>query len=346
MGDQSTLRLEKESIELINKLKELWESQKLYFDVDFYGKAIDFHAKIDPTIGTQKWLNGQYTIEFIDRWSKYEHELLNDLIPHIQFIHRNKLQFDIFKKHKKDVLELLNEFNNHNTSILKTKYPYPFGYLTNSIRFWESLSQMQWNVREIEYSEINECLRGFTVTDYSSELYYRSFENYCNKTITFSLDNNNRLPLTKERLVIEITSNNPVPIVNLFGKPNGSKLYYRNMVTKCVDYLSQLGLFKLQKLKDRDDFVYPTIFLLIMKHIEFKKFINSRFFYCDNIIDEIDDITSNYCTLKDIEETQQVRESLLKYFEVLNDCALANFSATQFKSAHKLAAHKSGIKLT
>jgi hypothetical protein len=339
MGDREYSHLEAESIKLINKLKDKWESEHLYFDIEYYGKGVDFHAKVNPIIGTQKWLNGQYTIDFINRWTKYEHKLAEDLIPQIEFMHKNILQFEVFNKHKKSVLDLLNEFDNHNNSILETKHSYPFRPLHNTIRFWESLSKMQWKVKTIDFKNL-------LASTYFYDLKGESNDFYCNKILQYALDVRYSKPIYKNRLGADFASNTPVPIGNLFGKNEDNNIYYRDLLNKSLNKLCSLGFFTKHSKKGFEDSFHPTLFLNILKDTELPSTLFSQGYIKFELIqDKMEELTSNYCELKDIEETNLVRKNIYNYFEIINECNDAYFTPSDFKSAHKLASYKSGVKL-
>ena len=145
-----TLSLEKQSQGLIKLLEENWKEKGLYFNNDYYGIAQEYSTKHNPLYSTQKTLDWYYIDDWLIKWDNYRID--KELVEHIQFVHKNQHNLEIFKKHQADVLELLENLNSLNKSAIKKKSSNnTFWHLGPVINFWNDLSEIHWNVKEIDF---------------------------------------------------------------------------------------------------------------------------------------------------------------------------------------------------
>jgi hypothetical protein len=337
MEIKETLSLEKQSQDLIILLRENVTKKGLFFQKDCYGKAKEDHPKIIPLADTQKILDFYYREDLMTKWDNFRiHE---ELVEHIQFIHKNRNNTEIFKKHQADVLEFLvnlNAFNN--SSVEKISSKYSFWHLNSTIRFWNSLSDIQWNVKEIDYS----IFKNYSFDD-KGEVKGENINYYCWKLLLYAIDRD--ISLNKKRLSEDFVNNNPIPLGNLFfGKEKKRKLYYSDLLDKSLNILTSYGFFIREKKKGQEASFHPTLFLKMHANIDAERINIIKDFYDLNNFD-FNKFSKNYCNLLDEKHSSEIDMILHKYLNRLIQCIKANFTLSELHLAHKLAEHESGIRL-
>ena len=340
MDVKDTLSLEKQSQDLINLLREKWINGGFYFKKGFNVNAKTDSLKINPLIDHQKHLDFVLYEDWISFWSGSMRNLEEDLFEQIQFIHRNRLDV-IFKKHQSEVLKLLNELKSFNNSALE-KYSHSFSRLDSTIFFWNSLSEMQWNVHEIDFNFFKEKYN--TIIIGKGEARGEGTDYYCRKLILYAIGRVDSI--NKTRIGADFAKNIAVPLGNLFGKNKKSKLYYRDLLEKSLNILTSYGFFIREKKKGQEDSFHPTLFLRMHEDI-FTKGFNIEEYFSDLNTISLNKFSTNYCNLNNIklEHSSEIKRNLSIYIDKLIECYKAKFTASQFHLAHKLAEHSSGIVL-
>lgn len=337
MDIKDTLSLEKQSKDLINLLREKVTKKGLFFQKDCYGKAKEGHPKINPLADTQKILDFLYREDWMTKWDNFRiHE---ELVEHIQFIHKNRNNTEIFKKHQADVLEFLVNLNAiNNFSVEKISSDYSFWHLNSTIRFWNSLSDMQWNVKEIDYS----IFKNYSFEE-KGETKGENLNYYCWKLLLYAINRDDSI--NKTSLSADFANNYSVPLGNLFfGKEKKSILYFSDLLDKSLNILTSYGFFIRERKKGMEDSFHPTIFLKIHENINTEKIHFIQHFYDLNSFD-FNKFSTNYCNLLNIKHSYEMNEILRKYIDKFMECCKAGFSDSQLHLAHKLAEHESGLKL-
>lgn len=340
MDVKDTLSLEKQSQDLINLLRKKWEKEGFYFKKDLDLKAKTDSLKINPLVNHQKLLDFIYYDDWISFWNRSMRNFEEDLFEQIQFIHRNRLDV-IFKKHQSEVLKLLNELKSFNKSALE-KYSHSFSHLDSTIIFWESLSEMQWNVNEIDFNFFKEKYN--TIIIGKGEARGEGTDYYCKILLNYGIGRVDSI--NKTRIGADFAKNIPVPLGNLFSKNKKSKLYYRDLLEKSLIILTSYGFFIREKKKGQEDSFHPTLFLRMHEDI-FTKGFNIEEYFSDLNTISLNKFSTNYCNLNNIEleHSSEIKRNLSIYIDKLIECYKAKFTASQFHLAHKLAANESGIVL-
>ena len=345
MNDKDILSLEKQSQCLINLLRKKWEKGGFYFKKDLDLKAKTDSLKINPLVDHQRLLDFYYYEKWISFWSGSMRNLEEDLFEQIQFIHRNRLDV-IFKKHQSEVLKLLNELKSFNNSALE-KYSHSFSHLDSTIFFWNSLSEMQWNVHEIDFNFFKEKYN--TIIIGKGEARGECTDYYCTILFIYAIGMGDSI--NKTRIGAYFAKNTPVPLGNLFGKNKKSKLYYRDLLEKSLNILTSYGFFIREKKKGQEDSFHPTLFLKMHEDIFTKGFRFEGYFselnFIRNSNNSLNKFSTNYCNLNNIEleDSSEIKRNLSIYIGKLIECNNAKFTASEIYLAHKLAEHSSGIKL-
>jgi hypothetical protein len=346
-----TLSLEKQSQGLIKLLEENWKEKGLYFNNDYHGIAQEYSTKHNPLYSTQKTLDWYYIDDWLIKWDNYRID--KELVEHIQFVHKNQHNLEIFKKHQADVLELLENLNSLNKSAIKKKSSdNTFWHLDPVINFWNDLSEIHWNVKEIDFDFfLNSNAFRYMVFNKShlkqikANATVKYLNYYCYELLFYALGRDGSI--NKISLCEDFAKNIPIPLGNLFVKGIESKLYYRYLLEKSLNILTSYGFFIREKKKGKEDSFHPTLFLKIHKDIYTKGIkINQGFFDLEAI--SLNKFSTNYFNLLDIKksnENNQILLNLQKYINKLSECDKANFTLSQLHSAHKLAANESGIVL-
>jgi hypothetical protein len=298
---------------------------------------LEYHPNINPLQSPQKILDHLYYNEWITKWDNYRIHV--EFVEHIQFIHKNRHNLEIFKKHQADVLDLLINLNSFNISAVEKKsINYYFSHLDSIIKFWNSLSEMEWNVKEIDFY----IFKNYSL-DFKGEIKGENLNYYCWKLLLFALNRDESI--NKTSLSADFANNYSVPLGNLFiGKEKKNKFYFSDLLDKSLNTLTSYGFFIRERKKGMEDSFHPTIFLKIHENMDTEKIHIIKHFYDLNSFD-FNKFSTNYCTLVNMKNSYELNQIMHKYIDKFMECCNAGFSDSQLHLAHKLAEHESGLKL-
>ena len=343
-----------ESTESINAIKTRWELFGLYcgegsvnnmgvvFSSDL--AEVNYHLKSSET-KRQIGVIYQHIKKCEDERGLFLGEVIKDLENQFRYIHSKKRfgrndadqQYIEFGSLLKEVIE----FNKRVYNAVDCE----FDYLDKALFFWESLNEgsFNWSVKNIDLSYLQNYY------SYLDRIYSYNFSD-----VILNLDWKNIDSLSFTRMLAEIKANVSIPAQHLFGrplvnrsfdfvKPKLDKYYYQNIVKTNLGRLINYGFFVKKSGNMEGGVVKPTIFLKMLydrKHKTFPTFNSLQVMFRD-----IDGITKNYCEITKTDFNYKITENIEQYLKVLIECERAFFTPSQFKSAHKLAESKSGIKL-
>jgi len=343
-----------ESIESINAIKTRWELLGLYFgEGDVYSDNITFSSDVAEanfhlqSSETKRQIGAIY--QHIKKWEDdrglFFEEVIKDLESQFRYIHSKK-RFGL-KDADKQYIEfgsLLKELIEFNKSVFN-EVNYGFDFLDKALLFWKELDEgsFNWQVKNIDLSYLQ------NYNSYLDRIYSYNFSDEI-----LNLDWKNIDSLSFTRMLAEIEAIVRISAKHLFGrplanrtidfvKPKLDKYYYQNIVKTNLSRLINYGFFVNKSGNMEGGEVKPTIFLKML--YDRKLHTLPSFNSLQEMFGDLDGITKNYCEITNTEFNNKITDNIEQYLKVLIECERAFFTPSQFKSAHKLAESKSGIKL-
>ena len=328
--------MEKRSKELLIVLRQKLNQKGLLFDMSRYDPNLELQETIGSHVDSQH--NSQsYILRFKMNWEGYDDEVLQaDLKLQIKFLHESFTNKLIFNSHHKGVLKLLDEVKKHNNNSFKNVgIDDTFTSLDGAITFWNSLQDCDLKVATLDlgmslYDFFHPCSISnpfdFAKKEFFNNIFYLLFSG--------KLD----APIHLNNFIEEYNKECKISILNLFGKSGDNNKYYKQILTNNFNKLKNYGFF----IKKNDEF-QPTIFLRILRDIKLKSF--SPFMAFNVLLEDLHGIAYNYCEIVEGSKFSEVRLKIEEYLMVIIECNKANYSPSEYKSAHKLAETKSGIRL-
>ena len=343
-----------ESIESINTIKTRWVLLGIYCgEGRVYNDNVSFNSDVTEanfhlqSSETKRHIGAiyQHIKRCEDDRGLFLGEVIKDLENQFRYIHSKKRfglndadqQYVEFGSLLKEVIEFNKRVYN--------EVDYGFNFLDKALLFWEALDDgsFNWQVKNIDLSYLQ---------SYDSDL--DSSYSYSFSDVLLNFDWENIDSLSFIGMLAEIKANVRIPAKHLFGrplanrnfdfvKPKLDKYYYQNIVKTNLGSLINYGFFTNNSANNVGGEIKPTIFLRILydrKLNTFPSFNSLEVMFCD-----LDGITKNYCKITNTELNYKISDNIEQYLKVLIECETAFFTPSQFKSAHKLAESKSGIKL-
>ena len=323
--------MEKRSKALLIVLREKLNQKGLLFDMSFYDSNLELQERMGSIVDSQH--NSQsYILRLHKNWDKYEYEgLIEDLKLQIKFLHESFTNKLIFNSHHKGVLKLLDEVKKHNYNSFKNVgVDSTFSYLDGAITFWNSLQDCDLKVETLDLSLLN--------LNISSNPFNFVKDEFFNNIFSLLFNGKLDTPIHLNSFIEEYNKECKISIYNLFRKSGDNKKYYKQILTNNFNQLKNYGFF----IKKNDEF-QPTIFLRILRNIKLISFSPCMSF--NVLTEDLDGISYNYCEIVEGSKFSEVRSKIEEYLIVIIECNKANYSPSEYISAHKLAEAKSGIRL-